>query len=82
MKLFDQAGFGPTTVSADGWVVGMATGRGPVLVTDSTTVDLPLPSGAMAAADPRFAVSDDGRTVTGVIVDASAARRSVIWRCN
>jgi hypothetical protein len=82
MRLFDQAQFEPAAVSADGWLVGMANGRGPVLVTDSTTVDLPLPSGATAAADAGFAISDDGRTVTGAIVDASAARRSVVWRCS
>ncbi|BEL03402.1 hypothetical protein Q0Z83_015930 [Actinoplanes sichuanensis] len=81
-KIFPATQLEPTAVSAEGWLVGMASGRGPVLVAGTTTLDLPLPGGAMAAADAQFSISDDGRTITGLIVDASAARRSVIWHCN
>jgi hypothetical protein len=80
-RLFDPAQFEPAAVSAEGWLVGMKDGQHPVLHTGATTVNLPLPDGAMAATAGRFTISDDGRTITGQIVDASAARRSVIWRC-
>ncbi|MEU4163568.1 hypothetical protein [Actinoplanes sp. NPDC026670] len=81
-RVFESAKLEPTAVTAEGWLVGTEAGRGPVLVAGDTTLDLPVPEGAMAAADSQFTVSDDGRTITGLIVDASATRRSVIWHCN
>ncbi|GIE76708.1 hypothetical protein Aph02nite_26580 [Actinoplanes philippinensis] len=82
MRVIEPARAEPAAVSADGWLAGVDADGGPVLVAGATTLRLPLPAGSMTMAGSTFTISADGRNITGSIVDASAARRSVRWQCS
>ncbi|WP_433789297.1 hypothetical protein [Actinoplanes sp. CA-252034] len=81
-EVIDEAAVQVSAVTADGWLVGADASGRPVMVAGDTTVALPLPADSQAATDSRYTVSDDGRIVTGLIVDSSATRRPVVWRCS
>jgi uncharacterized membrane protein len=82
IKIIDESKVRATAVTADGWIVGNDATGAPVMSDGDVTAPLPLPAGSQAATDAQYTVSDDGHTITGLIVDASAVRRPVLWRCS
>ncbi|MEV4630458.1 hypothetical protein AB0J90_29760 [Micromonospora sp. NPDC049523] len=79
---FPTGAFGPDYGNGQGWANGSLPDGRLALVTDTTTVELPLiePHKPMHG-DRALTMSDDGRIVVGQSEDSDNVIQAVVWNC-